>query len=96
MATSNYLKKLNKWQACSHPDLADRKPEELFEAPFAEREIRTGSRSGELRQTICPQLPDHVRRSGSMGTSPPGPELPDEIVANNAAKYREAQERLTP
>lgn len=31
------LKNLDKWQAYSHPDLVDRKPEELFPADFAER-----------------------------------------------------------
>ncbi len=34
--------------------------------------------------------------AGRWDKTPPGPELPDEIVANTAAKYREAQERLTP
>jgi phosphoribosylaminoimidazole-succinocarboxamide synthase len=32
--------------------------------------------------------------SGKWDKSPPGPELPDEIVRNTAAKYREACERL--
>jgi len=33
--------------------------------------------------------------AGKWDKTPPGPELPDEIVANTAAKYREAVERLT-
>ena len=33
--------------------------------------------------------------SGTWDKTPPGPELPDEIVANTAAKYREALTRLT-
>ncbi|MCH7703924.1 MAG: phosphoribosylaminoimidazolesuccinocarboxamide synthase [Planctomycetes bacterium] len=33
--------------------------------------------------------------AGKWDKTPPGPELPDEIVANTAAKYREALERLT-
>jgi len=33
--------------------------------------------------------------AGTWDKTPPGPELPDEIVANTAAKYREALERLT-
>ncbi|MCD4699485.1 MAG: hypothetical protein K8R91_02810 [Phycisphaerae bacterium] len=35
--TSYYLRHLEKWQAHSHPDLADSKPEDLFEAGFVER-----------------------------------------------------------
>jgi phosphoribosylaminoimidazole-succinocarboxamide synthase len=27
--------------------------------------------------------------------TPPGPGLPEEVIANTAAKYREARERLT-
>jgi len=33
--------------------------------------------------------------AGKWDKTPPGPELPPEIVANTAAKYREAVERLT-
>ncbi len=33
--------------------------------------------------------------AGTWDKTPPGPELPDEIVANTAAKYREALTRLT-
>lgn len=33
----NYLTDLEQWQACSHADLADRTPEELFGTAFAER-----------------------------------------------------------
>jgi phosphoribosylaminoimidazole-succinocarboxamide synthase len=33
-------------------------------------------------------------QAGSWDKTPPGPELPDEIVHNTAAKYREACERL--
>ncbi|MCP4589789.1 MAG: phosphoribosylaminoimidazolesuccinocarboxamide synthase [bacterium] len=33
--------------------------------------------------------------AGRWDKTPPGPELPDEIVRNTAAKYREAVERLT-
>lgn len=33
--------------------------------------------------------------AGKWDKTPPGPELPDDIVANTAAKYREAMERLT-
>lgn len=33
--------------------------------------------------------------AGKWGKTPPGPELPAEIVANTAAKYREAVTRLT-
>jgi len=34
-------------------------------------------------------------KAGRWDKTPPGPELPDEIVRNTAAKYREAVERLT-
>ncbi len=34
-------------------------------------------------------------RAGQWDKTPPGPELPEEIVANTAAKYREALDRLT-
>ena len=34
-------------------------------------------------------------QAGRWDKTPPGPELPDEIVRNTAAKYREARERLT-
>jgi len=37
MNTSDYLRNLNQWQVGSHPELANRKPEELFGAGFAER-----------------------------------------------------------
>lgn len=40
MNTSDYLKDLNKWQAYSHPALADCKPEELFKTSFCERYCR--------------------------------------------------------
>ena len=33
--------------------------------------------------------------AGTWDKTPPGPQLPDEIVANTAAKYREALTRLT-
>jgi len=33
--------------------------------------------------------------AGKWNKTPPGPELPPEVVANTAAKYREAVERLT-
>ena len=33
--------------------------------------------------------------AGRWDKTPPGPELPDEIIRNTAAKYREAMERLT-
>ncbi len=34
-------------------------------------------------------------QAGQWNKTPPGPELPSEIVANTAAKYREAVDRLT-
>jgi len=34
-------------------------------------------------------------KAGKWDKTPPGPELPAEVVANTAAKYREAVERLT-
>jgi len=34
-------------------------------------------------------------QAGKWDKTPPGPELPEEIVANTAAKYREALKRLT-
>ncbi len=34
-------------------------------------------------------------RAGRWDKTPPGPDLPDEVVRNTAAKYREAVERLT-
>jgi hypothetical protein len=37
MNTEDYLENLNKWQAISHPDLAESKPEQLLEAGFVER-----------------------------------------------------------
>ena len=36
MNTNDYLRNLDKWQAYSHPELSNRRPEELFEAGFAE------------------------------------------------------------
>ena len=33
--------------------------------------------------------------AGRWDKTPPGPELPDEVANNTAAKYREAIERLT-
>ncbi|MHC5110352.1 MAG: phosphoribosylaminoimidazolesuccinocarboxamide synthase, partial [Planctomycetota bacterium] len=33
--------------------------------------------------------------AGQWDKTPPGPELPDDIVANTVAKYREAVEKLT-
>src|SRR5687767_3964757 len=37
MNTNDLLADLETWQACSHPDLANRRPEELFEPAFVER-----------------------------------------------------------
>jgi phosphoribosylaminoimidazole-succinocarboxamide synthase len=34
-------------------------------------------------------------QDGKWNKTPPGPALPSEIVANTAAKYREAMRRLT-
>jgi hypothetical protein len=39
----DYLQNLDKWQASSHPSLAESKPEELFETDFVERYSRLHS-----------------------------------------------------
>jgi phosphoribosylaminoimidazole-succinocarboxamide synthase len=46
------------------------------------------------KQYLRNYLTDLVR-AGKWNKTPPGPDLPDEIVRNTAAKYREAVERLT-
>jgi phosphoribosylaminoimidazole-succinocarboxamide synthase len=46
------------------------------------------------KQYVRNYLTDLVR-AGKWNKTPPGPDLPDEIVRNTAAKYREAVERLT-
>jgi hypothetical protein len=37
MSSHDFVDHLEKWQARSHPELADRKPEDLFEASFVEQ-----------------------------------------------------------
>lgn len=57
MNANEYLKNLGQWQASSHPELAERKPEELFEAPFAERYKRLHEnlwfRISRVHGTLC-------------------------------------------
>jgi len=45
----------------------------------------------ELRQAIRPRL----SRNADVDKTPPGPKLPDDVVAKTSAKYLEAYERLT-
>ncbi len=57
MDANDYLKNPGKWQASTHPDLADRKPEVLFAAEFVERYRRLHedlwSRIKRVHETIC-------------------------------------------
>ena len=43
MKRIDYLKNLDKWYASSHPELADAKPETLFELGFVEKYLRLHS-----------------------------------------------------
>ena len=60
-------------------------------ALLARRRLRGGPRTVVVRQAVRARL---ARRSG-WDHSPPGPELPDEIVQGTRAKYVEAYERIT-